>query len=51
MTEQTADERTVLRKAYFTDVTDEQWALVDPLLPGGGLAMSTCARCRTPFCT
>ena len=33
MTEQTADERTVLRKAYFTDVTDEQWALVEPLLP------------------
>ena len=34
MTDQTSDERTVLRKAYFTDVTDEQWALVEPLLPG-----------------
>ncbi len=33
MTDQTADERTVSRKAYFTDLTDEQWALVAPLLP------------------
>ena len=33
MTDQTADERTVSRKAYLTDLTDEQWALVEPLLP------------------
>ena len=33
MTDQTADERTVSRQAYFTDLTDEQWALVEPLLP------------------
>ena len=33
MTDQTADERTVSRQAYFTDLTDEQWGLVEPLLP------------------
>ena len=33
MMDQTADERTVSRKAYLTDLTDEQWALVKPLLP------------------
>ena len=33
MTDQTADERTVLWKAYLTDLTDEQWALVEPPLP------------------
>ena len=33
MTDQTVDERTVSRKAYFTDLTDEQWRLVEPLLP------------------
>ena len=49
MTDQTVDERTVSRKAYFTDLTDEQWRLVEPLLPaakpGDGLAVSICARC------
>ena len=34
MADQTADEGTVSRKAYFTDVTDEQWGWVEPLLPG-----------------
>ena len=33
MTDQTADERTVSRQAYLTDLTDEQWGLVAPLLP------------------
>ena len=49
MTDQTADERTVSRKAYLSDLTDEQWGLFEPLLqaakPGGGLAMSTGASC------
>ena len=31
------DQRTVLRKAYPTDLTDEQWVLVEPLLPGAKL--------------
>ena len=33
MTDQTAEERTVSRQAYFTDLTDGQWGLVEPLLP------------------
>ena len=33
MTDQTAEEGTVSRKAYFTDETDEQWRWVEPLFP------------------
>ena len=33
MTDQTAERRTVLRKAYPSDLTDERWAFVEPLLP------------------
>lgn len=43
-----------MRKAYKSDLTDEQWEVIRPLLRsakhGVGLARSICARWSTHFC-
>ena len=41
-----------MRKPYPSDLTDEQWAIIEPLIPSTrpeGPARSTCGRCSTPI--
>ena len=42
------NEMSVSRKAYATDMTDQQWAIIEPLTPaakpGGDLAESICEK-------